>query len=151
MDDRWFLFQCLPLLLAGGVFNLLYLRGMKWLPLYLFLLGLLPACSTDVPGANDGQPPFVEILSPGNNQVYNGGDDMMIQAKVIDNDYISGIHIHIYDNSGKIYDEHIFPATDSITLHRSFKTTANTFYRIDVIANDRRPNEGRATVRASAN
>jgi Bacterial Ig domain len=126
-------------------------KRMKYL-LPLFLLILLQACSKNEK-LKDNELPVVTITSPNNNQVFSAGEMVTIKGTLSDNQKLTEVHVHIYNNStgALLIDIHLSPGSATYNLNESFQTKGGINYKIQVIAKDNSANENRSTVEITSN
>ncbi len=96
------------------------------------------ACSKGSGGDKDYEAPVVTLNTPANNQVFTGGQSIMITGSVTDNKYIKEIHIEITNlvTAAEYLHVHIHPDASSFNFNQAFTIQAGTTYKIRVIVDD---------------
>lgn len=103
-----------------------------------FLIVLFFACSKGSGEEKDYEAPVVTLNTPSNNQVFTGGQSIMIAGSVTDNRYIKEIHIEITNlaNATEYLHVHIHPDGSSFNFNQAFTIQAGITYKIRVVADD---------------
>jgi hypothetical protein len=125
---------------------------MKYSVLSLLLLFFF-ACSKPSEEDKDREAPAVTLNTPTNNQVFTGGQNIMITGEVTDNKYIREIHIEITNltTAQEYLHVHIHPATKSFVYNQAFTIQAGINYKIRVIADDPSSNSSIKSAEISCN
>ncbi|MBL7742686.1 MAG: DUF4625 domain-containing protein [Chitinophagaceae bacterium] len=106
--------------------------------LLLYTVLFFISCSKGSSGEKDREAPVVVLHTPVNNQVFTGGQNIMIAGTVTDNKYIKEIHIEITNlaTAAEYLHVHIHPAASSFSFNQAFAIQAGISYKIRVIADD---------------
>lgn len=104
----------------------------------LFYTILFFSCSKGSSEEKDHEAPVVTLQTPVNNQVFTGGQNIMIAGTVTDNKYIKEIHIEITNlvTAAEYLHVHIHPAASSFNFNQAFTIQTGISYKIRVIADD---------------
>ena len=99
----------------------------------LLALLLLAGCKK-----SDTTAPVITITSPDNNQVFAGGETVMLKATITDDQSIHMVHVTVLDNFTAGHVVHSEEHTDSKSYEvvESFLAIAGRSYTIDVEATD---------------
>ncbi len=86
-------------------------------------------------------------------RTFTQGQSIPISGTVTDNEYIAEVHIHVTNISTGVLlmDAHIFPAAATLNFNQSITAVSGIYYKIQVVATDRKVNEGRSIVTVSCN
>lgn len=111
------------------------------------------ACSKGSGKEKDYEAPVIMLTAPADNQVFSGGQSIMITGTVTDNKYIEEIHIEITNlaNAIEYLHVHIHPGTNTFTINQAFTIQAGIAYKIRVIADDASTNSTVKSVDISCN
>ncbi|HEY6505871.1 MAG TPA: DUF4625 domain-containing protein [Chitinophagaceae bacterium] len=118
-----------------------------------YLLFLLTACSKGSEKEKDYEAPVVTLNTPANNQVFTGGQSIMISGTVTDNKYIEQIHIEISNlaTAAAYQDIHIHPGAASFNFNQAYTIQAGIAYKIKVIADDASTNSAAKSAEITCN
>ena len=110
------------------------------------------ACSK-TSGEKDTEAPVVNLVTPTNNQVLTGAQDIIISGNTTDNRYVKQIHIEIRNFfTGEEYRHvHIHPAAASATFNEIFRVQAGNTYLIRAIVDDASANSTMKEARITVN
>lgn len=100
----------------------------------------------------DTTPPQIVVSSPGDNQVYAGGQSVTVKADIEDEDGLHMVHLIVTDNAGGHivhFEEHYEGRTYQMV--KTFTVQSGKTYHIEVGATDHNENTGTKTVTVSAN
>jgi hypothetical protein len=103
-------------------------------------------------GKADELAPEVAMISPGNNQVFPGGQTVVVKANISDNEGIHMVHAICTDETGGHllhFEEHLDAKTYS--LNQSFPTISGRTYTIEVEATDHAENVTKKVVVVTTN
>ncbi len=116
------------------------------------LFGLFVSCSKNN-GGKDSELPAIVIVSPTNNQLFNGGETVTINATLTDNKRIAEVHVHVTNNTSGalLMDIHRYPNSANYALSESFIAQAGIQYKIQLLVKDNSANENNASVLISCN
>ena len=92
-------------------------------------------------GKSDELAPEVAVISPANNQVFQGGQTVSVKAEISDNEGIHMVHAICMDETGGHllhFEEHLDAKTYS--LNQSFPTISGRTYTLDIEATDHADN-----------
>lgn len=119
--------------------------------LFLLFIVLFFACSKESGQEKDYEAPVIILNSPTNNQVFTGGQTILITGSVTDNKYIKEIHIEITNLSNAIeyLHIHIHPDTNSFTFNQAFTLQSGIVYKIRVVADDASTNSTAKSIEIS--
>jgi hypothetical protein len=114
----------------------------------IILLFSLASC-----GKSDDIAPEISITSPGDHQVFTGGQTVNIKASVTDNEGIHMVHVSVIDNStgGHLLHTEDHPDAKSFNINQNFIGVAGRTYTIDIDATDHNENLANKEVNVSAN
>ena len=126
---------------------------MKKIIPYYILLVILVSCAKFSKQDDDKELPMIQLTSPSNNQVYTGGETANITATITDNNKLSLVHVHIYNNAtGQlVVDIHRSPTASTYSLNETLQVQSGIEYKIQVVAIDNSANQQVQTVFISAN
>ena len=125
----------------------------KYSIFYLFLLFLSGACSKGSGKEKDSVNPVITLNTPTDNQVFTGGQNIVISGNVTDNKYIEEIHIEITNlvTAQEYLHVHIHPNAGTFNFNQTFAAQAGISYRIRVIADDAATNSIAKIISVSCN
>src|SRR4029078_11701763 len=103
-------------------------------------------------GKSDELAPEIVVISPANNQVFQGGQTVSVKAEISDNEGIHMIHAICMDNFGGHllhFEEHLDGKTYS--LNQSFTTLPGRTYTLEIEATDHADNVTRKVIVVTTN
>ncbi|MBL7739865.1 MAG: hypothetical protein JNK14_11630 [Chitinophagaceae bacterium] len=103
-----------------------------------FVLLFFIACAKGSSGEKDREAPVVSLNTPVHNEIFTGGQNIMITGTVTDNKYIEEIHIEITNlvTAAEYLHVHIHPAARSFNFSQALTIQPGISYKIRVIADD---------------
>lgn len=101
-----------------------------------FIVTLCFACNKNDTPVNKA--PAVTLNSPKNNEVFDAGQPIVINATISDDGDLGEIHIHVHnaDTDEELIHEHETPTTQTFTVNKSFVAEAGLKYSIEIEADD---------------
>jgi hypothetical protein len=97
--------------------------------------------------------PVISVETPGENQVFTGGQSITIKATISDNEGIHIVHLTVLDNTTSGHMIHFEDHFDGKTyqLNKSFTPQAGRSYTIDIDGTDHNENTTKKQLTVSAN
>ena len=97
--------------------------------------------------------PTITVTSPINNQIFNGGQTVLITANISDEDGLHMIHLAVTDNTTGGHLVHFEEHFDgrNYTLNQSFSPQSGRSYLIEIEATDHAENTAKQNLTVSAN
>lgn len=123
----------------------------KWI---IFIAAvLLAGCSKSNNDDKDHDAPVILVVTPPDNAVFTGSQNLSIDGTILDDNIISEVHFHIYNvaSGALLVDIHRNPGSNGYTMHETISVLAGMQYRIQVVAKDKFANEARATINITVN
>jgi hypothetical protein len=105
---------------------------------------LLAGCSKSNNEDKDRDAPVILRVTPPDNAVFTGSQNLSIDGTIVDDNVISEVHFHVYNatTNALLVDIHRNPGSNGYTMHETISVTAGTQYRIQIRAKDQFGNEG---------
>ena len=116
---------------------------------FIFCAVLLTDCSKNPDANPDNEFPVIVLNSPVDGQAITGGQKLDISGTVSDNNQVTTVHIHVYNNNTgqKLMDIHLSPGSGTANFQNNdLDVMSGVTYKIEVIAIDKAINEARKTV-----
>lgn len=119
----------------------------------IFFSSLLMIACSKGNDEKDRDAPVILTVTPTDNAVFTGSQNLSIDGTIVDDNIISEVHFHIYNatTGALLLDIHRTPASNGYTMHETISVLAGTQYRIQIIAKDKFANEGRDTINITVN
>jgi hypothetical protein len=118
---------------------------MKAIILVLVGAAIFAGCKKSSP---DTEPPTITLNWPANNQVFNAGDSVHVNASISDNDQIHEVHLYVTNlatnNLLVHFEEHL--DAGSFLLDKGFVAQAGVTYKIEIDANDHSGNQAQKVI-----
>ena len=104
-------------------------------------------------GKSDELAPVITVDTPGDNQVFSGGQTVNVKATITDNEGIHMVHLTVLDNTTGGHLVHFEEHYDgkSYELNKSFTVQAGRSYSIEIGSHDHADNAATKELTVSAN
>jgi hypothetical protein len=126
---------------------------MKQICFLLLACALIAGCSKSSSEEKDRDAPVILLVTPINNNVYTGSQNLSIDGTILDDNIISEVHYHVYNSvtNALLVDIHRNPGDRGYTMFETISVVAGNQYRIQIIAKDKFANEAITTVNITVN
>ena len=102
---------------------------------------------------SDTLAPVITVSAPGNDQVFTGGQTVLVKATITDDQSVHMVHVTVLDNLTDGHVVHFEQHTDSRSyeVNQSFQAIEGRSYTIDIEAADHADNTATKKLTVSAN